>query len=250
MGNAFTRPAKAATSSIASKEASIIETQVNSLPITKEPAPGDMKTNPQNHHLLRKLPEISEDTKDPHQLMIKASTAPLRAHLKRSNSPLSKREIKRQQKEATPSGEYTVRDNLTHITPYFHSYRTNAKGRWCGRPIIDVFRTEFKEKSLAYYEYAIDTGLLVVNGEKIPQDYVLRMGDLINHMIHRHEPPISGTPIRIVDASVDGLVAIHKPAGYNYQKTLMIKSPSASDRSVLLQLYGRNPGSKLLIDIY
>lgn len=79
-----------------------------------------------------------------------------------------------------------------------------------------MFRNEFKEKSVAYYQFAIETGLLLVNGTKITEDYIVKMGDLINHMVHRHEPPINGLPIRIVDASVPGLVAIHKPAGYTF----------------------------------
>jgi hypothetical protein len=179
-----------------------------------EPTNNSTLIEPTEDNTLDFLPLVVED---PHQIMIQKATAPLRAHLKRTLKPvpLSKREIKKKQKETNPPGEYTVSlNNLCHVKPYYHSYRTNAKGRWCGKSIIDVFRTEFKEKSVSYYQFAIETGLLVVNGEKIKEDYVVRMGDLINHMVHRHEPPISGTTIKIVDASVPGLVAIHKPAGY------------------------------------
>ncbi|KAL3900567.1 MAG: hypothetical protein SGCHY_001248 [Lobulomycetales sp.] len=133
---------------------------------------------------------------------------------KRCSERIPKRELKRRIREATPRGSWVRENGLCKVEPYYHSYRSNAKGRWVGRNLIDVFQDEFREKDRAYYEWAIQKGRIVVNGAMVDIDYVVRMGDELNHLVHRHEPPISSAPIRIVDAnSYPGLVAINKPAG-------------------------------------
>lgn len=118
-----------------------------------------------------------------HKALIK-ETAPItsRKHGKRA---IPKQEMRKLLRETYPKGNWVRENDLCHVKPYYHSYRTNAKGRWTGRSITDVFRDEFKEKSPAYYSHAIETGKLVVNGEKISLDYTVRMGDEINHLVHR-----------------------------------------------------------------
>jgi hypothetical protein len=40
---------------------------------------------------------------------------------------------------------------LKKVPPYWHPYRTMAKGRWVGREILEVVSTEFRDRSLEYY---------------------------------------------------------------------------------------------------
>jgi hypothetical protein len=40
---------------------------------------------------------------------------------------------------------------LSRVDPYWVVYTTSAKGRWFGRPILDVLATEFRERGAAYY---------------------------------------------------------------------------------------------------
>jgi hypothetical protein len=37
------------------------------------------------------------------------------------------------------------------VLPYEYEYRANAKGRWFGRTLLDVFVTEFADLSPDYY---------------------------------------------------------------------------------------------------
>lgn len=52
--------------------------------------------------------------------------------------------------------------------------------------IIDMFESEYHSYSLNYYKTAIKMGLITVNSEKITEDYILKNGDFITHISHRH----------------------------------------------------------------
>lgn len=52
--------------------------------------------------------------------------------------------------------------------------------------IIDMFEKEYHSYSLNYYKTAIKMGLIIVNSEKITEDYILKNGDFITHISHRH----------------------------------------------------------------
>jgi hypothetical protein len=49
------------------------------------------------------------------------------------------------------SGEAASNLGLKKIPPYWHPYRTMAKGRWVGREILEMVSTEFRDRSLEYY---------------------------------------------------------------------------------------------------
>ena len=107
---------------------------------------------------------------------------------------------------------YLFQNNLRKVEPYYHTYVTYCKQRWKGRTILHVFSTEFHEKSAAYYEYAIKTGQIQVNGNQVPINYVFQDSDLVQTLSHRHEPPVCQTPIEIVQESDDMLI-VCKPGG-------------------------------------
>ena len=52
----------------------------------------------------------------------------------------------------------------------------------------------------------------MLNGKAADVSTVVRNGDVISHTLHRHEPPVTATPIGIVHENDDFLV-INKPAG-------------------------------------
>jgi tRNA pseudouridine32 synthase len=58
---------------------------------------------------------------------------------------------------------------------------------------------------------AIRMGRLRVNGEKAGMDTRLRGGDLVTHVCHRHEPPVTAQPIEILHQDAD-VVVVNKPA--------------------------------------
>ncbi|TYZ63835.1 hypothetical protein PybrP1_001431 [[Pythium] brassicae (nom. inval.)] len=97
---------------------------------------------------------------------------------------------------------------LRRIAPYVHRYETFVKARWCGRTLADVFANEFAGLPPAYCEAAIASGLIRINGERKAREYVVRDGDFLAHVVHRHEPP-DGT---IVVFDGEEVVVVNKPS--------------------------------------
>ena len=46
---------------------------------------------------------------------------------------------------------YYIEDGLRKVHPYHFTYKTNCKERWRGRELLDIFATEFRDRSQAYY---------------------------------------------------------------------------------------------------
>ena len=75
---------------------------------------------------------------------------------------------------------------------------------------------------------AIESGKVTVNGKQVETTaHIVRNGDVISHTLHRHEPPVTAAPIKIVHEDND-LIVINKPAGvpvhpagrYNYNSVV------------------------------
>ncbi|KAG1856079.1 pseudouridine synthase, partial [Suillus subalutaceus] len=101
---------------------------------------------------------------------------------------------------------------LKKLTPYWYPYTTMAKERWLGREILEIVSTEFRDRSMEYYRYALESGVTTINGKVAKPDTVVRNGDRIENVVHRHEPPVTSTPVKIVlhDKERDFLV-VDKP---------------------------------------
>lgn len=108
--------------------------------------------------------------------------------------------------------EYIIDGKLRRTTPYFFTYMTYCKLRWRDRTLLDIFSNEFRLYPESYYIKALETGQVTLNGKKTNKDTIIRNGDLICHRIHRHEPPVSSKPIKIVYQD-DDIVVIDKPSG-------------------------------------
>ncbi|GAA6054953.1 hypothetical protein JCM3770_004067 [Rhodotorula araucariae] len=116
---------------------------------------------------------------------------------------------------ATP--KYYDDGGLRKVKPYMYVFESWAKERWQGRTLLDVY-SEFRDRSTEYYEWAIETGVIVVNNQKSSPDCVLRNGDLISNVLHRHEPPVVAGPIKILyDGRLPG----------NDGETLVVEKPGS-----------------------
>lgn len=40
---------------------------------------------------------------------------------------------------------------MRKVKPYYFEYKSFAKGRWFGRTILEVFSSEFRDRSVDYY---------------------------------------------------------------------------------------------------
>ncbi|KAI0828033.1 pseudouridine synthase [Trametes gibbosa] len=113
------------------------------------------------------------------------------------------------------AGEAAVtksKPGLKKIPPYWYPYTTMAKGRWLGREILEVVSTEFRDRSMEFYRYALESGVTTINGKVAKPDTLIRNGDRIENISHRHEPPVTSTPVRIVHHDKkQGFIVIDKP---------------------------------------
>lgn len=101
------------------------------------------------------------------------------------------------------------------IKPYIYNFQTNAKARWIGRTVLDVYGTEFPSYPPSYYESAIENGTVQVCGKSVTKDYAIGRGDLLQHLVHRHEPAVAlfknEAPFVDVVAETEYIVAVNKP---------------------------------------
>jgi tRNA pseudouridine32 synthase len=116
------------------------------------------------------------------------------------------------------------------VAPYHYTYNTYCKQRWRGREILDIFAAEFRDRTREYYKNAIEQGQIVINGKPCQDIHtIVNNGDVISHTLHRHEPPVTAQPIRVV-SETDSMIVIDKPAGvpvhpagrYNYNSVVEI----------------------------
>eukprot|EP00053_Salpingoeca_punica_P012175 m.109038 g.109038 ORF g.109038 m.109038 type:complete len:431 (+) comp15880_c0_seq1:163-1455(+) len=97
------------------------------------------------------------------------------------------------------------------VEPYDFTYRSHAKGRWVGQPLLALLAKEFQAESESYYKRAIESGAITVNGRQVSPDTVIKDNDLILHRVHRHEPAVSSAPIEIIHQDAN-IVVINKPS--------------------------------------
>ncbi|KAI0881681.1 pseudouridine synthase [Annulohypoxylon maeteangense] len=137
--------------------------------------------------------------------------------------------------EKTTPQPYYIENGLRRVAPYHFTYKTWCKQRWRGRKLIDVFESEFRDRPLAYYKNAMETGQICVNGKPTSPDHILVNGELVSHTIHRHEPPVTADPIGILHED-DDMIVINKPSGipvhpagrYNFNSVIEIMKAERS----------------------
>ncbi len=144
----------------------------------------------------------------------------------------------------------TTNKRIRIVQPYPYTYSTFAKARWNKRTILDVYSTEFGSYPKSYYESAIANGRITVSGKKVTCDYIIKGGDELSHVVHRHEPAVaicdkednddfitekkndsSKAYIRIIHEDEDIIVVdkpstvpVHPCGGYNFNSLFYILS--------------------------
>ncbi|RKF73971.1 Uncharacterized protein C18B11.02c [Golovinomyces cichoracearum] len=125
---------------------------------------------------------------------------------------------------------YFLENGLRRVAPYHFTYNTYCKQRWRGRELLDIFASEFRDRPIDYYRDAIERGAVVVNGKPVEStSHIIQNGDIISHTLHRHEPPVTASPITILHEDED-IIVINKPSGvpvhpagrYNYNSVVEI----------------------------
>ncbi|PWY99063.1 pseudouridine synthase [Testicularia cyperi] len=110
------------------------------------------------------------------------------------------------------AAESSRQAGLRKTEPYWFEFQTYAKQRWFGRELIEIMTTEFRDRTKEYYVWAIHKGICSVNGKKANIHQVISDGDQICNSVHRHEPPVTNDPIKIIHRDDDkGMLVIVKP---------------------------------------
>ncbi|XP_062606001.1 pseudouridylate synthase RPUSD2-like [Saccostrea cucullata] len=107
--------------------------------------------------------------------------------------------------------EYYFENGLRKVYPYFYVFSTFVKGRWFNRTLCDIFMNEFTLAKEYDVETLVKEGHITVNGKAVPLEYKIKQGDVIENNIHRHENPVSGETIEVIEDNKD-VVVVNKPS--------------------------------------
>ncbi|KAL3617578.1 hypothetical protein CASFOL_037899 [Castilleja foliolosa] len=107
--------------------------------------------------------------------------------------------------------DYIFRDGIRFVRPYYFEFIANAKHRWAGKTIVDLFVDEFKGRDREYYVSAVEAGRIKVDGQIVPISYAVKTSQKISHFVHRHEPPVMARDVQILHSEPD-VVIVYKPA--------------------------------------
>ncbi|XP_056151360.1 RNA pseudouridylate synthase domain-containing protein 2 [Lampris incognitus] len=116
-------------------------------------------------------------------------------------------------KEHFDETSYYFEGGLRKVRPYFFDFKGYCKGRWIGKTLLEVFKSEFRAESIDYYQSAVKEGRIRLNEAPVEDltSVTLRNNDLMRNTVHRHEPPVVGTPIEVLVDDGEVLV-VDKPA--------------------------------------
>nr|XP_040055309.1 RNA pseudouridylate synthase domain-containing protein 2 isoform X2 [Gasterosteus aculeatus aculeatus] len=107
---------------------------------------------------------------------------------------------------------YYFEGGLRKVHPYYFDFKTYCKGRWIGKSLMEVFKSEFRTESIEYYQMAVKEGRIRLNEEPVEDlSLVLRNNDHMKNTVHRHEPPVVGRPLEVLVDDGEVLV-VNKPA--------------------------------------
>ncbi|XP_062296482.1 RNA pseudouridylate synthase domain-containing protein 2 [Scomber scombrus] len=107
---------------------------------------------------------------------------------------------------------YYFEGGLRKVQPYYFDFKTYCKGRWIGKSLLEVFKSEFRAESIEYYQRAAKEGRIRLNETPVEDlSVVLRNNDHMRNTVHRHEPPVVGRPLEVLVDDGEVLV-VNKPA--------------------------------------
>jgi hypothetical protein len=107
--------------------------------------------------------------------------------------------------------DYYFENGLRKVYPYMYNWITFVKERWFNRTLLDIYTTEFFRATASLcVKSLIESGKIRVNDQVKSVDYIIKNGDKITHVKHRHEIPVLASPIKILHEDADYLV-VDKP---------------------------------------
>jgi hypothetical protein len=82
---------------------------------------------------------------------------------------------------------YIFERNLRWVEPYSFTFRANAKLRWVGRSLRDVFSAEFRDRPASYFDLAVAKRAVSLNGctvESLDSKIGTVLFAVVSHHVH------------------------------------------------------------------
>lgn len=121
--------------------------------------------------------------------------------------------------------KFIIENNLRKVIPYYINIETHVKGRWEGKTLIEVFKSDFGISEQDVLEDIKNEKLYVISNINKPNEKACLKGfdllisrplhakDLVCHSKHRHEPPIPYLGRIKSVYEDDELLVVDKPSG-------------------------------------
>ena len=109
---------------------------------------------------------------------------------------------------------YRFENGLRKVEPYFDCLSTTvSEDKYPGANIklADYFTIRFPAFTRRYFEILIKNNQIVVNTDQMNPEYVIKKGDVISHLFHRHENDVIDSRVVVVYENED-FVVVDKPS--------------------------------------
>ena len=141
-------------------------------------------------------------------------------------------------KECLNGPSYYFENGMRKVEPYFDSIRSYISlKQYPGADIniIDYYVSRFPGFTRKFFELNLANKQIAVNTEVVDPDYVLQEGDVLTHLMHKHESDVLDLKVDIVYES-DDVVVVNKPPSWPVYPTGNYKFNSLT--YILLREYG------------
>lgn len=82
---------------------------------------------------------------------------------------------------------YYFEGGLRKVYPYYFDFTTYCKGRWIGKTLLEVFKSEFRAESLDYYNKAVKEGRIKLNETPVDDlNIILKVRHHVTTLIDCH----------------------------------------------------------------
>lgn len=119
-------------------------------------------------------------------------------------------------KDCLNGPEYYFEDGLRKVQPYFDCIKSTITKRDFPGPgvnVIDYFYSRFPSFQRTFFELNLANQQIAVNTEVVDPNYVLKDGDVISSLLHKHENDVLDAQVDIV-VDTDELLVVNKPSSW------------------------------------
>ena len=119
-------------------------------------------------------------------------------------------------RECLSGPRYVFKDGQRRVEPYFDCIRSYiSEKQWPGdnMALADYFATRFRAFPRKYFEILIRNNRIAVNTHQVEPDYILKTGDVVMNLMHKHESVVNDLKIQNIFENEDFLV-VNKPRSW------------------------------------